>query len=344
MLCDKRSLKYFMVIVLCTVLVVCPVCVQAGGLLTKGVESTEVYMLQKHLAELDFFNVEPTGYYGEITEYAVMNFQRTYGLYPDGIAGSDTLGLIDEILFDRVLKEGMSGEEVMGLQENLVDLGFLHVEATGYFGELTHRAVIDFQKANGLSMDGIAGKETLAAIHNLMDGKQNTTSGSRDADRNMNYMSHWSVVSGILKVGTTAVVYDIKTGLSFNVKRTYGVNHSDTETLTKQDTEIMKKICGRWSWSRRAIIVKVNGMEFAASMNSMPHAGLDRYAANAYLNSRSGGYGKGYNLDAVKNNDMDGHFCIHFYGSRLHSNNQVDWSHQEKVKEANEWAKRNYTD
>ncbi len=104
----------------------------------------------------------------------------------------------------------------------------------------------------------------------------------------------------------------------------------------------MKKIFGgNWDWERRAVIITVGTTKIAASMSGMPHAGLDKYSANKTVSSRSGGFGRGENLDAVKGNNMNGHFDIHFYGSRTHGTNKTDSKHQEMVNVANAWAKKN---
>ena len=308
------------VLVLCLFLLLCTQTVYAATLLKKGMENRQVLLLQTHLAQLGFFDVEPTGYYGEITETAVKDFQRAYGLDADGIAGPDTLSRIDEIINNKILKKGMEGDEVAVLQSNLKELGYFDTEVTGYFGEITEQAVKRLQEDHGLYRDGIAGRKTFTLINSLLFGVEADVSvAARSTERNKSYMTHWNEVSGIFTRGTTARVIDIKTGLSFNVKRTYGDTHSDTETLTLEDTEIMKRVYGgNWSWEKRAIIVEVNNLKFAASMNGMPHAGLDGYNEGAYVNSRSGGYGYGYNHDMIKGNGMDGHFCIHFYGSKLH--------------------------
>lgn len=66
----------------------------------------------------------------------------------------------------RLLKMGCSGEDVKALQETLISLGFSCGKwgADGEFGEATEKAVIDFQKENGLTADGIAGSKTKAAL------------------------------------------------------------------------------------------------------------------------------------------------------------------------------------
>ena len=49
-------------------------------------------------------------------------------------------------------------------------------------------------------------------------------------------------------------------------------NHADSETLTQEDTDIMKEIYNnKWSWDRRAIIVEVGNLKLPASMAGMPH-------------------------------------------------------------------------
>lgn len=53
----------------------------------RGAEVTEV---QQRLRELGYFNQQPTGYFGEITQQAVMRFQQENGLVPDGIVGRQT--------------------------------------------------------------------------------------------------------------------------------------------------------------------------------------------------------------------------------------------------------------
>ncbi|WP_069999580.1 SH3 domain-containing protein [Cellulosilyticum sp. I15G10I2] len=133
----------------------------------------------------------------------------------------------------------------------------------------------------------------------------------------------WSEASKILPRGGNAVIEDVYTGKSFNIKRTFGSNHADIETLTKADTEIMKQIWGGFTWERRPVIVHVAGRRLAASVAGMPHAGKDSAPNLAYVGGRSAGYGYGINLDAVKGNGMDGHFDLHFRGSRRHADGRI---------------------
>jgi peptidoglycan hydrolase-like protein with peptidoglycan-binding domain len=64
----------------------------------------------------------------------------------------------------RNLKKGSRGEDVKDVQQMLFDLDYYPYAIDGYYGNKTQRAVIRFQRANGLKPDGIAGKKTLKAL------------------------------------------------------------------------------------------------------------------------------------------------------------------------------------
>lgn len=62
------------------------------------------------------------------------------------------------------LSSGMSGSKVKELQEKLNSLGYSCGIADGDYGTKTASAVRDFQRKNGLTVDGIAGPNTLETI------------------------------------------------------------------------------------------------------------------------------------------------------------------------------------
>ncbi len=61
-------------------------------------------------------------------------------------------------------KIGSQGEEVRKIQTNLKKWGYYTGAVDGIYGTQTQNAVKSFQKKNGLTVDGIAGPQTLAAI------------------------------------------------------------------------------------------------------------------------------------------------------------------------------------
>ncbi|MEM7712303.1 MAG: peptidoglycan-binding protein [Cyanobacteria bacterium P01_A01_bin.68] len=66
----------------------------------------------------------------------------------------------------QTLKQGSTGFNVRTIQTELRNRGFFprNVSSTGYYGSITKRAVMNFQRANGLRADGVAGPATLRAM------------------------------------------------------------------------------------------------------------------------------------------------------------------------------------
>lgn len=66
--------------------------------------------------------------------------------------------------FERTLWKGLSGRDVLLLQQRLIELGYMQGEAVERFGNKTYQGVLLFQKTNGLTEDGVAGPETLRRV------------------------------------------------------------------------------------------------------------------------------------------------------------------------------------
>ncbi|NTV89245.1 MAG: peptidoglycan-binding protein, partial [Clostridiales bacterium] len=287
--------------------------------LKKDAEGSSVTALQKKLIKLGYLDAEATGFFGTATEKAVKNLQRDNEYDADGVAGARTLALIDKLLKKNTVVASSASKvagntAVAAAEEEDTETGTEVAAGTEKTGEQAAEAI-----AAGEAKPAAASTEASATASTEASPEKKT----------VNYKLPWfGNVENILSKGTTATVYDIETGLSFKIKRTYGHNHADCETLTAADTKVMKKIYGgEWSWTRRAVIVTVGDTKIAASMAGMPHAGSDKSSANKYISSRSGGYGRGQNLDAVKGNGMSGVFDLHFYGSRTHNSGRVDSKH-----------------
>ena len=61
-------------------------------------------------------------------------------------------------------KRGSTGSVVSEIQQKLKDWGYYSADVDGIYGSRTEAAVLLFQQKNGLSVDGKAGAETLAAL------------------------------------------------------------------------------------------------------------------------------------------------------------------------------------
>lgn len=144
----------------------------------------------------------------------------------------------------------------------------------------------------------------------------------------------WKEADTIIPRGAIFQVRDFYTNKTFNLKRTFGTNHADVEALTLQDTNTIKSIWDGFSWERRPVVVYYAGRSIAASLSAMPHAGLDSKPSEELIENRSGNFGFGINLDAVKNNGMDGVMDLHFLNSRTHGSDKIDNLHQAAIRTA----------
>jgi len=241
------------------------------------------------------------------------------------------------------LKYGDTGDAVKKIQTRLLELGYFTGSIGGNYLTLTTAAVTAFQQAHSLPANGVCDEATLTALFSdgakknpyQSSGSGSSSSGSSSSGSSGSEvedippaypngssvqpatgtaiaMDWWtSDIQKIFSRGTTAVVTDVATGIAWRETRSGGTNHADVQPTTAADTAAMKRAVGSWSWNRRAIFVTINGVNYAASMNCMPH-------------------GSG----SITNNNFDGHHCIHFTNSRTHGTNSVCKLHQAAIQKA----------
>ena len=95
-------------------------------------------------------------------------------------AGSEAVSVAYK-LGDRILKNGMTGDDVKELQEMLISLDYDCGiwGADGEFGDATQIAVERFQTAHGCMVDGEVGPETLAALEKAMEAAEAPVADAR---------------------------------------------------------------------------------------------------------------------------------------------------------------------
>ncbi|MBR3739868.1 MAG: peptidoglycan-binding protein [Clostridia bacterium] len=153
-----------------------------------GDKGWQVTDLQNTLKSLGFYTAEPTGVYDTATQNAVKKFQSAHHLTVDGIAGKKTLQLLNLLAATAtpgpeitaapaatatpltaqnvvVLKNDVRGLEVTRLQNRLMDLGYYTCTADGVYDSDEIAAVKEFQRKNGLTVDGVAGLATQQALY-----------------------------------------------------------------------------------------------------------------------------------------------------------------------------------
>ena len=148
-----------------------------------------VLAAQNRLTDLGYYHGQCSGQYLEGTQSAVRRFQKYNGFKETGKLDLPTWVVLfssaatardgsqpyatpspiptptpyatpEPFVYSRKLEYGSSGALVEKLQTRLKELGFYTAKVSGGYYEVTQRAVRAFQSHNGLSADGVAGRQT----------------------------------------------------------------------------------------------------------------------------------------------------------------------------------------
>ncbi len=199
-----------------------------------GSQGSDVITLQKALQTVGFYSGDLDGKFGKSTERAVKLYQESVKLTADGKAGNKTLSTLyaaagvsdatttgdsssgttstptdttttsntSSAATTRVssnpntLEYGDSGDKVTELQNALVKLGYNPNGVDGQFGAGTRKAVVAFQKANGLTADGLAGTRTQTLLYSKVAAADTADTGSSDTDSSDSSSSDSGTTSG----------------------------------------------------------------------------------------------------------------------------------------------------
>ena len=173
---------------------------------TRGDKNDTVKAIQTRLKELGYMSANATGYYGDTTYNAVKSFQKVNGLTQTGTMDKTTYSLLNSTKAKKksgatagttpqptekptatanpsvVAQYGDRSDTVSTIQTRLKELGYMSINATGYFGEATEKAVTSFQQVNGLSETGVVDKTTYNLLMSTKAKKKDgTVSGSTPA-------------------------------------------------------------------------------------------------------------------------------------------------------------------
>ena len=238
----KRNVR-LVVLVVCVLTILfaaVPTAMAAGATMSLGSRGDNVTALQNKLLTLGYLDYpSATGYYGALTKTAVIRFQNNNGLGADGIAGPLTQNkLYSSTAKSLILKVGSSGEAVQTLQLQLKKLGYFSGTGTGYYGSVTREAVIAFQRANGLSADGIAGPATRKkAFSNNTASAPNiaSTSAAAIADIALKQMDKPYALggNGPSRYDCSGLAYYAMTNAGYKVPRYSASAYSDMSSWSK---------------------------------------------------------------------------------------------------------------
>ena len=161
-----------------------------ANFLSYGEKSEVVLAAQERLKSLGYLMTEPDGAFGDDTAAALRQFQSRNDLIVDGYLGPSTRDVLNgSEAVPNGMRLGDQGDQVKKVQSLLSKYGYLNAaNATGYYGEITEKAVKNFQKQNKLTQDGSVGVQTLAKltgdnVKRAPAGSSSSSSGSRGSSR-----------------------------------------------------------------------------------------------------------------------------------------------------------------
>jgi N-acetylmuramoyl-L-alanine amidase len=129
------------------------------------------------------------------------------------------------------LKIGSKGNEVKELQR------LLHLYEDGIFGPITEEAVKEFQKANGLTVDGVVGDKTWAKLKGGLAKSSRTineiiihcSATKEGQDFTTADIKKWHLARGFSDIGYHYVIYrdgSVHTGRNVNISGAHCTGHN----------------------------------------------------------------------------------------------------------------------
>lgn len=191
-----------------------------------GVQNTtEVKKLQESLKKLGLFDGSISGLFELETKEAIVNFQiknfilESANDYGAGSFGPQTRKKFEEVLYKKIvqqkvaekwasfnfeknIKKGKRSPDVLLLQEVLIQQEFMKHQATGYFGNVTKSALIEFQIAHEIIKNeysngaGNVGPMTREKLNEILSIKKENNQKEKDQifayQKNQNQLNYFA--------------------------------------------------------------------------------------------------------------------------------------------------------
>ncbi|MFK3960570.1 peptidoglycan-binding protein [Guptibacillus hwajinpoensis] len=257
--------------------------------LYNGMSNSDVTQLQNELDNKGYFDYhKATGYFGNITEDGVRDFQRSAGISVDGVVGPQTVSALkgstssksssSSNTYSSTLRHGDRGQSVTNLQSQLKSKGYYNYSVDGIYGSITQQAVRNFQSANGLSVDGIAGSNTFAALNGSSVSSSSSSQVKSASTSNSSVVSIAKQYIGVPYVwaGTTPSGFDCSGYLQY--------------VFNKAGKSIPRTVASIWNATDKVSSPSVGDLVFFETYKSGPsHAGI--YIGNGQFIHSSSSYG-----------------------------------------------------
>ena len=206
------------------------------------------------------------------------------------------------------LELGAQGEDVVDLQKRLNSKGNYNLDTDGIFGQNTLAAVKDYQKKNGLDVDGVAGEQTWGALTGA-----NTPASTAPAQPTASTAKPWSY-EGFKISDATAAADKKRQDLAAQKPGdfTYGA-YEKSDIVKQAEAMLQQQLAGKpgayvspWQTQLNDIIDKINNREkFSYDLNgdALYQQYKDQYVTQGQqammdtmgqAQTMTGGYGNSY--------------------------------------------------
>ena len=152
-----------------------------GGI-SKGKTDFNVAAVQARLKTYGYYTGTVDGAWGNGTLRAVLKYQSDRGMTVDGVVGSGTASKLGITLYSVAksggISKGKTSANVKAVQTALKNAGYYKSAVDGAWGKRTMCAVMHFQSASGLTVDGVVGSGTASKLGvNLSAGSNGGSNG-----------------------------------------------------------------------------------------------------------------------------------------------------------------------
>lgn len=225
------------------------------------------------------------------------------------------------------LSSDLNNQEVTRLTRALKNQGYYSGSVTSSYTSAVASAVSAFERAIGVTADGIAWPSVQHALYGTRPYDPGVVA-TLTMDIYPAEKIDWYTggIQDMWPKGANMKIYDVYTGIVWWAHRWSGGQHADIEPLTAADTARLCQAYGVSTaeelqrgnkWERRPCLVTIGNRTFACSLYGIPH-------------NPEG--------DTISNNNMGGQICLHFTNSRTHGTNIVEENHVKAIQYAWEHA------
>jgi len=188
--------------------------------------------------------------------------------------GLDSTECVAELLGERILRPGDEGPLVRAVQLALARLGY-PLRGTGSFAGRTLDAVMDFQRAHGLELDGEIGEETGKAIDRAL-AERSTASAATGAalaglvgDRILRFGDSDSTVQAV-QLGLARLGYPLKGTGNFGPATEQAVRDFQTRHALEVDGEVGSEVAGAIDRALAALVPPAESSSQATPTRASP--------------------------------------------------------------------------